>query len=182
MSVPDTARHSAKSVVFEEYTELGYNCRMTDIQAAIGRVQLERLPQMLARRHQLAQRYFGLLSSVPGLGLPVEPGWARSNWQSFCVRLPEAADQKTVMQKMLDVGVETRRGTMCAHRERTYQTEPWLCAHRVQHQGSCDSLHNSERAQDETIVIPMFAELTDAEQEVVVRALQSACGRQTKTT
>jgi dTDP-4-amino-4,6-dideoxygalactose transaminase len=182
MSVPDTARHSAKSVVFEEYTELGYNYRMTDIQAAIGRVQLKRLPEIVQRRRRLAQRYFGLLSSVPGLGLPVEPGWARGNWQTFCVRLPEGTDQKTAMQKMLDVGVETRRGTMCAHQERTYQTEPWLCAHRVHHQGSCDSLHNSERAQDETIVIPMFAELTDAEQEVVVRALQGACGRQTKTT
>ena len=88
MSVPDTVRHGAKQVIFESYPVLGYNYRMTDIQAAVGREQLKRLPEIVARRRAIADRYRELLAGMPGLGLPVEPDWARSNWQSYCVRLP----------------------------------------------------------------------------------------------
>jgi dTDP-4-amino-4,6-dideoxygalactose transaminase len=172
MSVPDTARHGAKTVMFEEYTELGYNYRMTDIQAAIGRVQLKRLPEMLARRRQLAQRYLELLSLVPGLGLPVEPEWARSNWQSFCVRLPEGPDQRTVMQSMLDAGVATRRGIMNAHLEPAYRHEPWKCVHG--RSGDCTCLPESEKAQKQSIILPLFHEMTDEHQRTVVQALRAA--------
>lgn len=98
MSVPDTVRHQAKQVVFEVYPELGYNYRMTDIQGAVGRVQLRRLPELLVRRRQQAQRYRQLLGDVPDILLPTEPEWARSNWQSYCVRLADRCDQREVMQ------------------------------------------------------------------------------------
>jgi dTDP-4-amino-4,6-dideoxygalactose transaminase len=91
MSVPDTVRAKADTVIFEEYPELGYNYRMTDIQAAVGRVQLRRLSQFVQHRRQLAQRYCALLDGT-GIGLPKEPPWARSNWQSFCIRLPDGMD------------------------------------------------------------------------------------------
>src|SRR5262249_59544249 len=86
--VPAPARHSSSRVVFEEYAELGFNYRMTDLQAAIGRAQLERLPALVARRREAADRYRDLLSAIADLSLPTEPSWARSNYQSFCVRLP----------------------------------------------------------------------------------------------
>ncbi|MCX6841821.1 MAG: DegT/DnrJ/EryC1/StrS family aminotransferase [candidate division WOR-3 bacterium] len=171
MSITDTARHTAKSVVFEEYTELGYNYRMTDIQAAIGRVQLKRLPEIVTKRRQLARRYFGLLSSVPGLGLPVEPEWTQSNWQSFCVRLPEGADQRTVMQSMLDAGVATRRGIMNAHLEPAYRSEPWKCAHGQS--GDCACLQESEQAQKQSIILPLFHQMTDATQRRITDLLCS---------
>ncbi len=117
MSVQTTTRHKAKEVIFESYPELAYNYRMTDIQAAIGREQLKRLPEMVERRRFMAERYRQLLADVPGLIPPEEPSWARSNWQSYCVRLPDACDQRSVMQSMLDEGVATRRGIMCSHRE-----------------------------------------------------------------
>lgn len=172
MSVPDTARHAAKSVVFEEYTELGYNYRMTDIQAAIGRVQLKRLPEMVQRRRELAQRYFGLLADVSGLGLPVEPEWAHSNWQSFCVRLPDGADQRAVMQHMLDAGIATRRGIMNAHLEPAYRREPWKCAHG--RSGDCACLQESEKAQEQCVIIPLYHQMTDDEQARVVDALMQS--------
>ncbi len=112
MSVPDTVRHSSPSVVFESYPELGFNYRLTDIQAAIGREQLKRLPQAISRRRQMAARYRQLLADIPGLVQPAEPEWARTNWQSYCVRLPENANQRDVMQRMLDEGIATRRGIM----------------------------------------------------------------------
>ena len=71
----------------------------------------------------LAARYAELLGNIEGLGLPFEPDWARSNWQSYCVRLPDRVDQKAVMQSLLDQGIATRRGIMCSHREAPYSGE-----------------------------------------------------------
>ena len=119
MSVPDTVRHSSAEVVFESYPELGFNYRLTDIQAAIGREQLKRLPEAIVHRLQMAARYRQLLADISGLVLPVEPQWARSNFQSYCVRLPEGTNQRQVMQKMLDEGIATRRGMSAIGRRHT---------------------------------------------------------------
>jgi len=177
MSVPDTLRHGAREVIFESYPSLGFNYRMTDIQAAVGREQLKRLPEIVARRRQLVERYCQLLGGLPGLGLPFEPEWAHSNWQSFCVRLPEGVDQRSVMQDMLDAGIATRRGIMCAHREPAYAIEPWSCGRGP---GDCDCplsacvrLAESERAQDTSIVIPLYHQMTEVEQDYVVETLAS---------
>lgn len=175
MSVPDTVRHGSGQVIFESYLSLGYNYRMTDIQAAVGREQLKRLPEIVARRRQLVERYYQQLASLPGLGLVVEPEWARSNWQSFCVRLPEKVDQRSVMQAMLEAGVSTRRGIMCAHREPAYAKEPWSCGKGPGDctcpPGTCVRLAESERAQDTSIVIPLYHQMTEAEQDYVIETL-----------
>jgi dTDP-4-amino-4,6-dideoxygalactose transaminase len=167
MGVSDTARHAASQVTFESYAELGFNYRMTDLQAAVGREQLKRLPAVIARRRAQADRYRELLAPVPGLGLPEEPAWARSNWQSFCVRLPDGADQRAVMQAMLDAGVSTRRGIMCAHREPAYQQEPW--------RAGPSGLAESESAQDRCLILPLYHDLSLDEQEQVSHALAAAC-------
>ncbi len=159
MSVPDTVRHGAKEVIFESYPTLGYNYRMTDIQAAVGREQLKRLPEIITRRRYLADRYRQLLGKMA----PVEPSWARTNWQSYCVWLPERCDQKRVMQSMLDDGIATRRGVMCAHREPAY-TNVY----------GPQSLPVSEAANDHAIVIPLFSQMTEVDQDRVVAALAKA--------
>jgi perosamine synthetase len=164
MSVPDTARHESPRVIFETYPVLGFNYRMTDVQAAIGRKQLRRLPDLVARRRHLAARYRHLLKDIPGVSPPVEPAWARSNWQSYCVRLRAELDQRSVMQAMLDQGVATRRGIMCAHREPPYaDSSPSV------------PLPESEWAQDHCILLPIYAQMTDAEQDEVARCLAQAC-------
>jgi perosamine synthetase len=185
MGLPDTMRHQAKSVIFETYPELGYNYRMTDIQAAVGRVQLQRLPEMVARRRQQARRYRDLLSDLPDVTLPVEPEWARSNWQSFCVQLSERCDQRQVMQALLDAGIATRRGVMCAHREPAYAVEaggqPWSCGVGPGACGCpgarCARLSESERAQERGVLLPLFHQMTDDEQGQVAHALRAACVR-----
>jgi dTDP-4-amino-4,6-dideoxygalactose transaminase/flavin reductase (DIM6/NTAB) family NADH-FMN oxidoreductase RutF len=179
MSAPATERYAAREVVFESYEMLGYNYRMTDIQAAVGRVQLRRLPEVIERRRSLADRYRELLADVPGVGLPQEPAWARSNWQSYCVQLPEGQDQRAVMQAMVDAGISTRRGTMCAHREPAYPQGTWSCAPGSPGcqcpAGSCAQLRESERAQDQGVTLPLFPQMTEAEQDAVVAALRVAC-------
>ena len=164
MSVPDTVRHASSQVVFEAYPVVGFNYRMTDIQAAIGREQLKRLPAIVERRRALAARYHAALSAHPRLVVPHEPAWARSNWQTYAVRLRDA-DQRAVMQRMLDEGVATRRGVMNAHLEGAYPPGTWRAA---------GSLARSEEAQATAVVLPLFHQMTDGEQERVVTALTCA--------
>jgi perosamine synthetase len=162
MSVQDTVRHTSQRVIFEEYVTVAYNYRMTDIQAAIGRKQLERLPEIVQRRRQLAGRYAELLGSIEDLILPVEPKWARSNWQSYCVRLPDRVDQRKVMQNLLNQGIATRRGIMCSHREPCYSRQ------KPRHE-----LRESERAQDQAILLPIYTQMTEDEQLKVANALRN---------
>lgn len=166
MSVPDTVRHGAREVVFEDYAEVGFNYRLTDIQAAVGREQLRRLPAMIERRRAQAAIYDRLLEGIKGVERPRAPAWARPNWQSYVVRLQPPAEQRRVMQVLLDRGISTRRGVMCSHREPAYAAAPWRA-------GSPD-LTESERAQDEAIILPLHHEMTEAEQSQVVAALRAA--------
>jgi len=165
MSVPDTVRHGSNTVIFESYPEIGFNYRMTDVQAAIGREQLKRLTELVSRRREMAERYRALLADIPDLKLPVEPDWARSNWQSYCVRLADQSLQKPVMQALLNDGIATRRGIMCSHREPAYQKEAWRAA---------GTLEQSERAQEECILLPLHHHLKDEEQQLIATRLQAA--------
>jgi len=161
MSVPPDVRHNAREVIFETHPVLGYNYRMTDIQAAVGREQLKRVPDIVATRRRLAARFNELLQNNIGIELPAEPSYARANWQSYSVTLPEHVNQRAVMQFMLDAGIATRRGIMCAHREDGYKNG-W-------------ALPNSEFAQDRRIILPLYHQMTDEEQIRVVDTLKKAC-------
>jgi perosamine synthetase len=178
MSVPDTVRHGASQVIFESYPIVGYNFRMTDIQAAVGREQFKRLPEIIEKRRNLAVRYKALLAKILGIGLPEEPEWARSTWQSFCIRLPKGVDQRKTMQFMLDEGIATRRGVMCSHREESYPKGTWSCAGRKDGcdcgASSCQKLKHSEAAQDNAIILPLFPQMSFEEQDFVVDALVRA--------
>jgi len=165
MTVPDTVRHGARRVIVESYAAVGYNYRMTDIQAAVGREQLARLSEIVARRRYLASRYDAALSEIPGVKPPFEPAWARSNWQSYCVGLPDEADQIAVMQFLLDRGISSKRGIMCAHRQDAYVNEPWRRA---------ADLAISERAEDRSILLPLYADMADDQQDRVVDTLREA--------
>jgi perosamine synthetase len=165
MSVNDTVRHGSKQVIYESYPELGFNYRMTDMQAAVGRVQLKRLPDLVARRRALAELYGKRLVFAAGLMPPVEPSFARSNWQSYCVTLPDKWDQRDIMQGLLDRGISTRRGIMNSHLEPAYAESN---SHRV-----VGTLKNSITAQNKTIILPLFSQMTNDEIEIVVSAIKS---------
>ena len=163
MDVSDAVRHGSRRVVIEQYSIPGYNYRMTDMQAAVGREQLKRLPDIVARRRKLAEEYRLLLSAIPGVVAPTEPEWAKSNWQSYCVRLPPGASQIKVMQHMLDHDVATRRGIMCVHLEPAYEQQPLHAP-----------LPESEKARDGCILLPLFPEMTAEMQLQVVEELNKA--------
>jgi perosamine synthetase len=164
MSVPDTARHGAAQVIFEHYDEVGFNYRMTDIQAAVGREQVKRLDGIVEQRRAIASRYHGALERVAGVAAPVEPSWARSNWQSYATRLPSTLDQRAVMQSMLDQGVSTRRGIMCSHLEPAYRRASGYAG-----------LVESETAQARCVLLPLYPDMTGDQQQAVIAALREAC-------
>lgn len=166
MSVSDAVRHAAAQVVTETYDVVGYNYRLTDIQAAIGREQLKRLPAIVARRRELAARYQARLAGVSGLALPVEPAWARTNWQSYAVRL-RTADQRQVMQALLDRGITTRPGVMNAHAEPAYADAGWRAA---------GSLACSEQARATALILPLYHDMAESDQDRVIAALTDAVG------
>lgn len=163
MTVTDRQRHDTSQVVFEAYDDLGYNYRMTDLQAALGRAQLTKLPEIVHERRRLATRYHDLLATRTECMAPSEPEWARSNWQSYCVGLPKDCDQRSVMQALLDRGITTRRGIMCVHREPAYASELWRRG---------GPLDRSERAQDCSILLPLYPGITRDEQDWVVQQLE----------
>jgi dTDP-4-amino-4,6-dideoxygalactose transaminase len=139
---------------------------------------------MVAERRRLARNYDELLAGIDGLRLPREPVWARSNWQSYCVRLPAHRDQRRVMQSMLDAGIATRRGVMCAHREPAYRTEPWRCEGLT---GPMDgaaappgALAHSEAATDHGLILPLYVGMTQDDQARVVAALAVALDTQSE--
>jgi perosamine synthetase len=162
MSIPDTARHGAKTVLFEEYPLVGFNYRMTDIQAAVGRVQLRRLPEILKRRVELADNYARALRKFPGLVSPFLPGYAQTNYQSYAVRVtPEfPLSRDRLMQYLLDRGIGSRRGIMNSHQEAAYAD---LGPQRLPH---------SEEARDNVILLPLYHTMTNEEQDYVIEQIQ----------
>ena len=165
MSVNDLTRHAAGGIVFEDYVATGYNYRMTDLQAAIGVEQLRRLPELIRTRRELAARYAGLLQGAAKIAAPAEPAYARSNWQTYMVRLDCGVDQRQVMQKLLDNGISSRRGVVCAH------LEPPYCAAWPR-----GTLPESEAAQDACIALPLYPGMDPDDVTYIVTALRAATG------
>jgi dTDP-4-amino-4,6-dideoxygalactose transaminase len=100
------------------------------------------------------------------MSAPVEPDWARSNWQSYCMTLPDQLDQLELMQGLLDQGISTRRGIMNSHLEPAYAAEN---SHRVS-----GDLTNSVSAQNRTVILPLFVQMTDGELDAVVDAIAAS--------
>lgn len=163
MSLSTAERHGAAKVMFEQYPEVGYNYRLSDIQGAVGREQLKRLAGLVADRRRLAARYREGLSALSHLTLPREPDFARSNWQSFWIILQDSSplSQVELMQALLGQGIHARRGVMCAHREPAYRDLP------LHH-----PLPVSELLQDHSIILPLYPELAEADQDRVISALR----------
>src|SRR3989441_1743890 len=103
MSVSDLDRHKADRPIIEEYHELGFNYRMTDIQASIGLVQIRRLDELLRIRIEKANRYDRELAEIRGVEVPYVPAYAEHTYQSYCLRLTKDCrlDREELMTELL---------------------------------------------------------------------------------
>lgn len=161
MDVSAADRHLSQRVVIERYTEVGYNFRMTDIQAAIGLVQLRKLDSMVARRRELASRYQSLLSPIRDLSYVTDPPHGTTNFQSFWVLLPDDSPVKRdeLLDVLLQAGVSGRRGIMAAHLEPAYAD------------ASRAVLPVTEKLTARSLILPLFHEMTEEQQDVVVSVM-----------
>jgi dTDP-4-amino-4,6-dideoxygalactose transaminase len=166
MSVSAAERHAGSQPVIERYLEVGYNYRMTDVQAAIGLVQLGRLGDVIARRRQLAQRYQRLLGQIPGVKIIADPEYGTTNFQSFWVELPPdfPVSRNELLQRLASAGISARRGIMAAHLEPAYAGHPH------------PDLPVTERLTSSTLILPLFHQLTRDEQDQVISAMFDAAG------
>lgn len=162
MTVSAADRHALGRVVIEEYAETAFNYRMTDLQAAMGLVQLDRLARIVAHRRELVQRYYALLADLPVR--PVrDPPYGTSNHQSFWVELPDGAPPvPEVLSALAADGVSARRGIMAAHLEPAYRDHPH------------GPLPVTEQLTRRTLILPLHHDLTETAQDTVVDALARA--------
>ena len=166
MNVGAAERHASQQPVIESYLEVGFNYRMTDVQAAIGLVQLGKLGRLIERRRELAARYAELLADIPGLVTIRDPAYGTTNYQSFWVMLPEGfpVSRDDLLSMLADAGVSARRGIMAAHMEPAYAGQP------------CPPLPVTERVTSGSLILPLFHEMTEQEQDLVVSVILAAAG------
>jgi dTDP-4-amino-4,6-dideoxygalactose transaminase len=164
MSLSAAERHQTVLPPAEDYLELGYNYRMTDIQAAIGVVQLDRLGPIVERRRQIAAHYQQALAGVPGLRTLSDPAWGLSNFQSFWIEvLPEfPLGRDGLMARLAADNISVRRGIMAAHRQPAYAGQ------------SHAPLPVTERLTDHTIILPVYPQMTPNDQQRVIDTMCSA--------
>lgn len=143
--------------------ELGYNYRLTDIQAALGLSQLARLDAYVARRRALADRYDRLLSSLP-LQLPGRSAEAESAWHLYVVRLSDPSRRRAVFEALRAAGIGVQVHYIPVH------TQPYYRALGFQ----WGDYPQAERHYRAAMSLPMYPTLTDAQQDKVVAMLREA--------
>lgn len=167
MSVSAADRHASLVSPPEEYDEVGFNFRMTDLQAAVGLVQLGRLPAIVARRRELAARYRAELADVTGLRLVEDPAYGTGNVQSLWVEVLPGyrLDREGLLQALASASISARRGIMAAHRQPAHAARTHA------------PLPVTERLTDGTLILPLFHQMTDTELDRVVQVLRGYGGQ-----
>jgi perosamine synthetase len=167
-SVSDLVKHQAGTVealLAEEFHEVGYNYRLTNLQGALGTVQLKRLDGILEQRRLRAEKYSASFAELPHVIPPTVPDYATPCWQSYAVRVAREApvSRNEVAQQLLDAGVACRPAYMACHVQPVYRRlYPEL------------RLPNTEQALESVIILPLYPQMTDAEQEYVVDCVGNA--------
>jgi dTDP-4-amino-4,6-dideoxygalactose transaminase len=161
-SVLDLHRHNSMRPTTEEFSRVGFNYRLTNIQGAIGVEQMSRLENILQARRALAHRYTRQLEAVPGIEVPIEPAGCTPNYQSYMIRItPEAgATRDHVMIRLHEAGIATRPGITAIHREPPYRDH-----------ADRSKLRETERALEEALILPLYPQLQEEEQNDVIRTL-----------
>lgn len=165
MGISDVTRHKSTKIIHESYPVVGYNFRMTDVQAAIGIEQFKKLPKFLKKRKLIAKRYSEAFKNSQLIVPPFVPRQCDPNWQSYIIRLRnnKKVTRDSLMQKLLDSGISTRRGIMASHLEPPYRKlYPKL------------SLPETESATNETICLPIYHQMKSKEQQYIIDKINFA--------
>lgn len=167
MSVSAADRHRAVLAPAEEYGEIGFNFRMTDMQAAVGLVQLRKLPAIVARRRELAAAYQDAVAEIPGLRAVEDPEHGTGSFQSFWVEVEDAypVDREGLLTALANAEISGRRGIMAAHRQAPYRDV-----------ATDADLPVTAWLTDRTLILPLFHAMTGADQDRVIAVLRNPEG------
>lgn len=162
MTVSAADRHQSVLPPAEEYSEVGFNFRMTDLQAAVGLVQLAKLPAIVRRRREIATRYRAGIRGLAGLRTVADPDYGTGNVQSFWIEVQEdyPTDRDGLLVALAEAGISARRGIMATHRQPPYRD--------LAPEGS---LPVTEWLTDHTLILPVYHSLSDADQDRVIDVL-----------
>ena len=169
-SASDLVKHRAGTVealLAEEFHEVGYNYRLTNLQGALGVAQMARLPEVLALRRRRAERYSQAFASHPHLCPPHVPSYATPNWQSYALRIGGECPvpRNAVAQRLLDAGIACRPAYMACHMQSVYRP------------AVPRPLPQTEKALSQVLILPLYPQMTDAEQDYVIEALHKATAK-----
>jgi dTDP-4-amino-4,6-dideoxygalactose transaminase len=162
-SISDLERHHARGVLVQQYANVGYNYRLTDLQAAIGLVQLAKLDSMLAQRRNQARRYDEAFLEVEEIETPYVPAYATHAYSSYLIRLKPTAriGRDELLRQMASRGISCRTGIQPLHWEPYYRPR-W---------GTLQ-LPITEEAASTTLFLPIFPGLSEVDQDRVIREVK----------
>lgn len=163
ISISGKERHTSEELSFEDHLETGYNYRMTDIQAAIGIKQLEKLDKIIEERRKIAEKYIDGLSGTDCIKLPTEPEDRKSNYQSFAIYLKKNSpvSRNELMKKLLAAGISVRKGVMTSHRESAYINS-----------GEKIKLPVSEDLCDNSFMIPLYVPMDQRDTDYIIETIR----------
>jgi len=170
-SISDVAKHKVNTVealLAEEFQEVGYNYRMTNLQGALGVAQMKRLDKILELRQQRAEKYSKTFKDTPYIFQPYAPDYATPNWQSYVIRVSDdcPVERDVLTQHLLDAGISCRPAYMACHVQPVYR-KLYLDLY----------LPNTEKALNSVIILPLYPQMTDEEQEYVIEMISKAIDR-----
>ncbi len=143
----------------------GFNYRLSDLHAAIGIAQMRRLPDLVARRRQLAASYRDGLATVAGVTAPAEPQWGGHAYQAYVALLDEGIDRDRVVADLRSAGIEATIGTYALHAQPFFQR---AFGYRP------GQLPSSYAAFRRSIALPLFPAMADSDVEIVVAGLAAS--------
>jgi dTDP-4-amino-4,6-dideoxygalactose transaminase len=162
-SISDLERHKAKGGLVQAYESVGFNYRLTDIQAAVGLVQLGKLDAMLNMRRAQAALYDTLFDGMDQIITPRRPDYAEPAWSAYLIRLrgTAAARRGQILKAMAERGISCRISIQPLHKEPVYRE-------------ACAGLYlpNTEQAARDGLFLPIFPGLTTPQQQFIVDTLK----------
>ncbi len=160
----DWDRHRGQGFLLPAFEELGYNYRMTDLQAAIGTAQLKKVKWILERRRQLAEAYTASFQAMPGLSSPHEPDGCLHAYQAYVV-LVQSELRDLLVTHLQKAGIATRPGTHAVHALGYYRHKYGF------REEDCPSAWKAERG---SVTLPLYPQMVDEEQKRVIESVEEA--------
>lgn len=141
------------------FISAGFNYRMSDIQAAVGVAQMEKINKIITRRRKLATLMGQKLKAIKKVIVPTEPKWGGHVHQSYVIILDKKINRDKIIQKLKEKGIETTIGTYALHDQPFFK-------HFLRQ--SCDSLPNSHKAYKQSLTLPLYPQMTLQEVEYII--------------